>query len=275
MANADAEWTRREELADLLRKCRSRQPRPPVPGSRSARPAVTGLRQEDAASIAGLSLRRYASFERGEFRAPAATVDQVATALGMSEAERSALHVLAAGQDPPRPVSRLLDDPDDEPGGALRNLVDQLDPYPAAVLDEKWSVRHYNAAMDAWAAGWFSSAGPDERHLILFLFSEAAGELLPDAHALREHAVAAWRYQYTRNLGSRGFTGLVAQVTGSSAEAAELWDRHEIAFPQREIPVKVCLAGSGVIEADVVLVPVSPRVWLFTVVLPPVLRPPA
>jgi hypothetical protein len=57
----DTDWAWRGELASLLRACRARLARPPVPGNRGG-----GMRQEDAASLAGLSLRRYAAFERGE-----------------------------------------------------------------------------------------------------------------------------------------------------------------------------------------------------------------
>lgn len=51
------------------------------------------------AALAGLSLRRYAAFDRGEFIASPATIDQIAAALQMPDPERSALHVLAAEQD--------------------------------------------------------------------------------------------------------------------------------------------------------------------------------
>jgi len=48
----DTDWAWRGELASLLRACRARLARPPVPGNRGG-----GMRQEDAASLAGLSLR--------------------------------------------------------------------------------------------------------------------------------------------------------------------------------------------------------------------------
>jgi transcriptional regulator with XRE-family HTH domain len=101
--------------------------RPTVPGGRRG-----GLRQEDVATLAGLSLRRYAAFERGEFTPPPGVVDQVAAALQMSDAERSALHVLAAGQDPPRPVTRPALDPAPHPSNALRDL-DPADWCPTAL----------------------------------------------------------------------------------------------------------------------------------------------
>ena len=146
MPDVNADWTRRTELTDLLQACRAKI------ASTNPRARGRGLRQQDAASRAGLSLRQYAKIERGEGTPPAATVDQIAAALQMSDAERSALHVLATGQDPPRPVGRAIDDPPREASSALRDLVTQLGPYPAAVSDETWTLLAYNAAMGDWQA---------------------------------------------------------------------------------------------------------------------------
>jgi transcriptional regulator with XRE-family HTH domain len=264
-----ADWVRRAELVGLLRACRARLARPAVPGNRRA-----GLRQEDAADLAGLSLRRYAAFERGEFTPPASTVDQVAAALQMSNAERSALHVLATGQDPPRPVSGQSPSPPHEPSNALKDLVDHMDPYPAALTDETWTLLHYNSAMSAWTGGWYDDAVPSERHLVSFLFSKTAEDCLPDVHALRRASLAMLRYQYTRNLATPGFTSAITRLTAASTEAAALWARHEVAFPPHEYPVRVRHAAVGIIDAHVLFVPFSPRLWTYTMVLPPGVQPP-
>jgi hypothetical protein len=79
----NADWLWRAEMADLLWACRARVALPAVPGTRGG-----GLRQEDVAHLAGMSLRRYAAFERGEFTPPAGMVDLVAAALRMPSATR-------------------------------------------------------------------------------------------------------------------------------------------------------------------------------------------
>lgn len=139
----DDDWARRAELASLLRSCRARLGRPPVPGTRRR-----GMRQEDVAGMAGISVRAYGDFERGEYVPNAQVVDQIASALQMSSAERSALHVLATGQDPPRPLARTEHSLPGEQVQALRELVSRS-PYAAAVTDETWTVLHYNRDMNA------------------------------------------------------------------------------------------------------------------------------
>jgi transcriptional regulator with XRE-family HTH domain len=90
----DVEWRRREELRSLLTALRSRW------GGNSGK----RLRQDDAAILSGLSTRRYAALERGTVENPSLDlIENVASGLHMTPAERSALHVLSRGQDPPMP----------------------------------------------------------------------------------------------------------------------------------------------------------------------------
>jgi len=263
----DVDWSRRAELADLLRASRARLARPALPGTRHR-----GLRQEDVASLAGLSLRRYAAFERGEFIPSPGVIDQIAAALQMADAERSALHVLAAEQDPPRPVGRPAEGTPGRPSRALRELVSHLDPYPAALTDETWTVLHHNDALDAWSNRWFTATDPAHRHLVAYLFSDSAAAFLPDVRAIRRTRMAMLRYQYTRNLSPR-FRGIIDRLTIGSLEAADLWARHEVAFAPHEYSVRL-RAGSEIVDAHVVFTPVSPWLWSFTMILPPGIRTP-
>src|SRR5580704_15012584 len=113
----DVEWRRREELRSLLTALRSRR------GGNGAK----RLRQDDAAILSGLSTRRYAALERGAVENPSLDlIENVASGLRMTPAERSALHVLSRGQDPPMPPAA--------PGGELpqvdpgqRELITRLD----------------------------------------------------------------------------------------------------------------------------------------------------
>jgi transcriptional regulator with XRE-family HTH domain len=263
----DADWIRRAELDDLLRVLRRRLRRA-APGGRSR-----GLRQEDAASLAGLSRRRYADLEHGAFSPSPEVADRVAAGLQMTEAERSALHVLATGQDPPRRIGQLGGLPPQEPNLGLRALVTHMDPFPAALTDESWTLLFRNTAMDKWAGGWFLTVPPDRQNLILYLFSDHAEQHLPDIHALRSYCTALLRYQYDRNLASAKFADLVRNLIGTGAEAAELWARHEVEFAPHQYPVRL-RHGAGTADASVLFTPVTPQLWLFAMVIPAGISPP-
>jgi len=265
----NAEWRRRAELTGLLQTGRSRMARP-VPEGNGA-----GLRQEDAADLAGLSVRRYAAFERGEIANPLPEmVESVASALRMTAAERSALHILATGHDPPLPPA--------PPGGAARpevspvflELLARQDPNPAIITDETWTIIARNEAMNAWAGGWLDQALAGQQNLVLYLFSDDCEALLSDVHAGRRAIIAGLRYQYARNVASDRFAALVARLQASGPEARELWDRHEIAIPPREYHVRVRHPGYGVIEADDATLQISSWFWMHVVVFPEGVLPP-
>lgn len=263
----DAERLRVDELRSLLQACRGRMVRPVQDGR------GRGLRQQDAADLAGLSHRYYADIERGQRAASAALIDQLASALQMTAAERSAAHVLAVGQDPPRPVSRALHVPAPEPGQALREIVRQLGPYPAALTDEMWTFRLHNEATTAWSAGWYDRADPPARNMLLYLFTGEAEASLPDVDDLRRYWLAALRYQYARNLSSPRAGDLVGRLL-ELPQAAAMWKLHEVVIPPHQYPVRIRHPERGIVDAHVVLTPLHPSLWLYVMHLPPGTDPP-
>jgi transcriptional regulator with XRE-family HTH domain len=261
------DWARRAELAGLLRACRARLARPPVPGTRRI-----GMRQEDVAGVAGISVRAYGDFERGEYVPNAQVVDQISSALQMSAAERSALHVLATGQDPPRPLARAEHSLRGEQVQALRDLVSRS-PYAAAMTDETWTVLHYNRDMDARSGGWFDSVPTADRHLVAYLFTSHAEASLGDIKAVRRATIARLRYQYVRNLSSPGFTAIIERLLKNSPAAAQLWSKGELAFSPHLYPVTIRRSGLGPVRGNVLFSPVTPQVWTWTMIVPRAARP--
>ena len=258
----DDDSARRAELVGLLRACRARLTRPPVPGTRRS-----GMRQEDVAGMAGISVRVYGDFERGAYVPNAQVVDQIASALQMSAAERSALHVLATGQDPPRPLARADHSLPGEQVQALRDLVSRS-PYAAAMTDETWTVLHCNRYMNAWAGGWFDSVRTADRHLVAYLFTSHAEASLSDIKTVRRASIARLRYQYVRNLSSPGFTATIERLLKSSPAAAQLWSKGELAFSPHLYPLTIRDPALGPVRVNVLFNPVTPRVWTWTMIGP-------
>lgn len=255
----EADWRRRAELKSLLRACRARK---------ASHNAGTGsLRQQDAAVLAGLSVRTYAALERGTATRPSlAMIESVASALDMSAAERSALHVLARGQDPPMPLVPPADDwPQASP--QLRNAIARLN-VPAGILDETWTILASNTALAAWTANWSERAPLEEKNVILLLFSPECELLLPEVHTLRQLAVAALRYQYLRNLGSDKFAAVVERLLDSGPEARELWHSNTVDFPQRRYMLRVRHPSRGIVELSYLMGQLSPRMSMMLLLAP-------
>lgn len=256
----EADWRRRGELKSLLTSCRSRLGRHGPAGGR-------GLRQEDAAILTGLSVRSYAALERGAANPSVGLVESVAAGLRMTPAERSALHVLATRQDPPMSATPSGGEwPQISPG--LRDLIAGLDPLPAAITDEMWTVMARNQALTALTGGWFDQVPRDQQNLVLFLFSPAGDRLLPEVRAHRRAAVAGLRYQYARNIASNRFAALIGALLETGPEARSLWERHEIDMPQRQCTTRVRYPGRGQIEARTLMTLLSARTWLMLAQMP-------
>jgi transcriptional regulator with XRE-family HTH domain len=258
----DVEWRRREELRSLLTALRSRRG-----GNGGKR-----LRQDDAAILSGLSTRRYAALERGTVENPPLDlIENVASGLRMTPAERSALHVLSRGQDPPMPPATPGGEwPEAGPG--QRELIARLD-VPAAITDETWTLVIRNKALTAWTDGWFDRVPLRKQNLVLFLFAPAAERLLPDIHAYRRAIVAGLRYQYVRHIGSERFGAVIRTLLETGPEARDLWGRHEIVLPRRHSAIRV-RHGRGAVEASTLMTSLSPRTWLMVAWLPEGLQPP-
>lgn len=265
----DTERRRRSELNHLLTTCRSRLGTPLAAGRNG------GIRQEDVADLAHVSVRRYAAFERGEIASPSlGLMASVASALRMTLAQRSALHVLATGQDPPMTHAPGLDGEFPAFSLVLRQLVARLDPDAAAITDEMWTIAIRNHAMTAWSGGWFDRVSPQEQNIVLYMFSEQYSDLVADVHAHRRATIAALRYQYTRNLASPRFAALIQRLLATGTEARELWERHEIEIPKRLYRTRVRHPSQGIVETNDVLTPISDRLWLHVIMFPTGIAPP-
>jgi transcriptional regulator with XRE-family HTH domain len=96
-----------------------------------------GLRREELATLAGVSVDYYTRLERGkETRPSPAVVDALARALRLDETEHEHLHDLAArgarrAPEPPAAPSRAV-----SPGAML--LLESLRPNPAYVVAARW-----------------------------------------------------------------------------------------------------------------------------------------
>ncbi|RAJ41880.1 helix-turn-helix protein [Kitasatospora sp. SolWspMP-SS2h] len=225
-------------LGDFLRNRRARL-RPedagltPYPNRRR----VPGLRREELAMLAGVSVTYYTRLEQGHSaNASDGVLDALARALRLTGDERAHLYDLA------RPA-RAGRTPQDRPAKvrpATRHLIDAMPQVPAVVLDRGNDVLAWNALGHALLAGHLDPTGPDRPadrpNLTRLLFLDPHTREL---HARWEEdakvAVAALRLAVGRHPQDRRLAHLVGQLAIQSPEFAALWARH---------PVRDCAVGS-------------------------------
>jgi transcriptional regulator with XRE-family HTH domain len=216
-------------LGELLRSRRERLAPADVGLPPGIRRRTAGLRREEVAQLASLSVTYYTFLEQGRQARPSEQVlDALAAALRMTPAERRYLLSLAHGPDdaaaggeagaaaPPERVS---------PGVA--DLVRRLEPSPTLVKGRCWDVLAANPAARELFGDW--SGTPGMRNLVRWMFtSDAAREIYlewePEARAM----LGRFRLAAARHPGDPRVTRLVEELRRDSPQVREWWPAHDV-----------------------------------------------
>ncbi|WP_420310434.1 helix-turn-helix transcriptional regulator [Streptomyces sp. YS-B37] len=236
----------REELAAFLRARRARlQPRD-VGLPDGLRRRTPGLRRQEVAQLAGMSIDYYIRLEQGRGPNPSRQVlSALARALLLTRDERDYLFRVADENPPP------VAGPARELTPAVRCLLDSMPEVPAYVVDAKYDLLAWNAL----AAHFISSiarAPKDDRNLVRWMFREALDDHRWDdesAIAFARATVADLRAAYALHPGDRGIEGLVTELLGTSPRFAEMWAIHDVEVRRRVIK-KIDSATFGPLEYE-------------------------
>ncbi|MEU0333043.1 helix-turn-helix transcriptional regulator [Streptomyces sp. NPDC006193] len=217
----------RPELADFLRRGRARLGPSDVGLAPGARRRTPGLRREEVASLAGMSVDYYTRLEQGRGPRPSRQMlTALARALRLSEDERDHLFHLV-GEEPPR-----RDTPSAHVRPGLLLVLDRLYDSPAQVVTDCGEVLAQNALAKA-LVGDASARPPRERNLTRrFFLDPTARALFPPedwpAHA-RDH-VANLRAVAAARPDDPQPAALATELRSASEEFARLWDTHEVSL---------------------------------------------
>jgi transcriptional regulator with XRE-family HTH domain len=117
-----------------------------------SRRKVGGLRREEVAALAAISVDYYTRLEQGRVRASATVLATLARALRLDEDQQRYLHELAGARPRRRrPAQRVRP--------AMRRLLDQLTATPAVVLGKRLDILEWNSAAAALYTDFRTVAG--------------------------------------------------------------------------------------------------------------------
>ncbi|SDD50264.1 helix-turn-helix domain-containing protein [Actinokineospora iranica] len=212
---------RRADLAAFLISRRARL-RPEdvglAPGGGPRR--VPGLRREELAHLAGISVEYYVRFEQGRRNVSDAVLDAVATALRLDADERAHLRRLARG-----PVAQAHRPQQVRPGTG--QLVHALC-APAFVFGRRMDILAWNRAACALITD-FAALPPHRRNLArLVLLDEDVVRLYPDRDFVAKDTVGHLRMDAGRHPDDPRLAALVRELSLGSAEFREHWARHTV-----------------------------------------------
>ncbi|MEU8239535.1 helix-turn-helix transcriptional regulator [Actinoplanes missouriensis] len=214
---------------------------------------AAGLRREELAQLAGLSVDYIVRLEQGRATSPSAQVlSALARALRLTVAEREHLYVLA-GQVPPGPGRISAHIP---PG--VRRLIDQLDGVALTVCDAAWNIILWNP-LAAALTGDFSALGARERNVAWREFTGMPSRIhcTPEQTAsFRVSLVTDLRAAIARYPSDTGLRDLVTGLRDASADFTRLWDSGAVGVHgSNSKTVRHPEAGTFVVDCDVLMAP--------------------
>jgi transcriptional regulator with XRE-family HTH domain len=224
---------RRTEIRDFLTSRRARiTPEraglrvSPLAGARR----VAGLRREEVALLAGVSVPYYTRLERGDARgATDAVLDAISRALLLDDAERAHLFDLvraanaaaAEARVPRRPVRQLV-------RPELRNMLAAMSGVPAYIRNGRLDILTGNVLARALFAPVFTSpARPVNAARFTFL-DPAAAEFYPDWDAVADQNVATLRAEVGRNPYDKALSDLIGELSTRGDTFRQRWAQHKV-----------------------------------------------
>jgi transcriptional regulator with XRE-family HTH domain len=218
-------------LADFLRSRRGRLKPEDVGIVSYGMRRVEGLRRDELARLAGVSVAYYTRLEQGQsHQASHSVVDALADALRLSDDERSYAHQLA------RPVRRKMRRrarPEAVRPG-IRRLVARMDDVAAIVIGARTEVLTWNRLGHLLLAGHLHADAPDHPvdrpNLTRMLFLDPHyRDLHPRWEIAAACAVASLRIAAGRDDDDRELATLIGELSMRSREFTALWAEHPVA----------------------------------------------
>ncbi|MCA1983802.1 helix-turn-helix domain-containing protein [Nocardioides nematodiphilus] len=213
------------ELGAFLKACRARlTPAEVGLPERDGYRKVAGLRREEVASVAAISVDYYTRLEQGRVKASASVLSTLVRALRLDEDQQAYLYEIAGKVDalPRRRRSAEQVRP------PVRRLLEQLGSTPAIVPGKRLQVLDWNAAAAALFTD-FAALRPAERNYVRLLFTDpgARGMHLEWEHDARD-AVAALRMEAAKDADDPELAMLVGELSMRDASFRTWWAEHRV-----------------------------------------------
>ncbi|MET8027754.1 helix-turn-helix transcriptional regulator [Streptomyces avermitilis] len=216
----------RDQLADFLRRRREAMRPSEVGIADGPRRRTAGLRREEVAMLAGMSVDYVVRLEQGRSSQPSVQLlGALARALRLCDDERDHLFHLAGHRPPPADgVARLA-------RAGLIRMLDLLGDAPALVLSDLGEVLAQNRAA-LLLTGDLTGCSGDRRYIAYRWFTDPAARAVTPPEEQERHArqlVADLRAAAGRRTGDSTVAGLVDRLQAASADFRRLWAEHEVA----------------------------------------------
>jgi transcriptional regulator with XRE-family HTH domain len=194
---------------------------------------VPGLRREEVALLAGVSVEYYTRLERGNAKGVSDSVlEALVRVLQLDDAERAHLYDLTRGMTTAARARRRPARPGVRRG--VQQLLDAMTDVPAFVQNGRLDVPAANPLARALYADLFDDAGPGgstgrvPNHARYIFLDPRATDFYPDWNRAASDTVTQLRAEVGRNPDDRELTELMGELTTRSQQFSTLWATHDV-----------------------------------------------
>jgi hypothetical protein len=189
---------------------------------------VSGLRREEVASLAGVSVEYYKRLERGNATGAS---DQVPDALRLDDAERTHLFDLARAAGPIAPQRRRTGPGSQRVRPSVQRILESID-APATVSNMRCDYLAANQLGRALYAPLFDSREQPPNSARFTFLDPAAQEFFTDWEKAAKDLVATLRQMAGRNPYDRALSDLVGELSTRSDPFRAWWAQHNVRYHQ-------------------------------------------
>src|SRR5271154_1907688 len=190
---------------------------------------VPGLRREEVALLAGVSVDYYTRLERGNLTGASESVLEALTrALQLDEAERSHLFDLARAVQTTTPRRRRPTKELVRP--SVQRVLDAMTGAPAYVRNGRGDILAANRLGDALYSEMFASPHRPVNTARFTFLDPRALNFFVDWDLVATMVVAALRSEAGRDPYDRGLTDLVGELSTQSEPLRTRWAAHNVRF---------------------------------------------
>lgn len=222
----------RNEIRDFLTSRRAR-----ITPQQAGLPAyggnrrVAGLRREEVALLAGVSVDYYTRLERGNARGASDSVlEGLARALQLDEAEHAHLFDLVHAANTTNAAGAPRHQARQQVRQSVRHILDSMTTTPAYLCNGRMDILAANRLGQALYSPLFASPVRPPNHARFTFLDPSALEFYAEWARASSDTVALLRAEAGRHPNDRALSGLIGELSTRSDAFRQLWAAHNVRF---------------------------------------------
>ncbi|WP_431022189.1 HTH cro/C1-type domain-containing protein [Erwinia rhapontici] len=184
---------------------------------------VRGLRREEVAQLAAVSVSWYTWLEQGrEISISPAAIQRIGKVLLLTLAEQEYLEALIFGKNQNYHAHEALPPPE------ITVMVDALNPHPAFVRRANMDILYWNEAASTLFFDWAAMPEKDRNSLKLMFLCEDYRKRIRDWDKAARHTISAFRSYYAASNRARAFEEVIDDLSARSPDFSSMWNGHDV-----------------------------------------------